>query len=79
MTQNQIIKKWMSAPIDVTRKQYLDSKLSLTSLDVAKKFYTTPGFSIEIFKATKNWFDTYIISNKQRGLNMQGYMRLIAM
>ncbi|MDU1847567.1 MAG: hypothetical protein E6778_18730 [Niallia nealsonii] len=79
MTQNQIIKKWMSTPTAVTRKQYLDSKRSLSSTAVVLKFYTTPGFSIELFLTTKKWFDTVIMPGQKSGLNIQGYMRLIAM
>lgn len=79
LTHNQKINSLKKMPKAVILKDYNASKLSLTSLEVAKKFYATPGFSIDIFEATKNWFDTDIISSEKRGLNIQGYMRLIAM
>ncbi|EOO11489.1 hypothetical protein [Bacillus cereus] len=79
MTQNQIIKKWMNAPADVTRKHYLDSKRCLSACDRTQKFYDIQGFNRELFLATKEWFDASIIPNQKRGLNIQGYMRLIAM
>ncbi|PAE07370.1 hypothetical protein CHI12_11625 [Terribacillus saccharophilus] len=76
MTQNQIIIKWMNTPNDVTRKQYLDSKLHLTSLDVAKKFYDTPGYNNELYYLAKTWFNSVIPGHE---LNIYGFMRIIAM
>ncbi|MER2128791.1 hypothetical protein [Solibacillus sp.] len=79
MNQNQIIKNLQAKSSFSILKEYKDSKLTLSSSDVVQKFYRTPGFNIQLFLVTKNWFDTNIMPNQKRGLNLQGYMRLIAM
>lgn len=77
MTQNEIINRLKTLQIEDVKDFYFKSKKQLSSLEIGEQFNKTPGFSKPLYKVTKTWFDQNIIVTVNKGLNLQGYMRLI--